>query len=323
MLAIILFILYLNRHLCSCPDAYIDWSSPKNDIRAQVEECLISIGFFVIRGHGLSPNSIQYARNAALDIFALPNDTKTSVSIGQVGYGRGYISFGSESGLQSIHEPKEGYSYGANVPLNQQQNSLQQENKWPQRFPHHQRQHLEGLFDSTIELLEEIVTLLSIDRNFLDTSTSKSESIMRIFHYFNYSDSSECVGSSPHTDWGLLTAILQDKVNGLQFYHNNRWNDVIAEKNDIIINAGDYLSYVSNGKYHSPIHRVLCPKDSNRMSFVLFYYPSYSSPVPTEGHRVDASIEYNTLFDSSTFRNDDNSKVFGDYIVEKWRRVRK
>ncbi len=34
------------------------------------------------------------------------------------------------------------------------------------------------------------------------------------------------VGSSPHTDWGFLTLILQDPVGGLQLFHDDQWIDV-------------------------------------------------------------------------------------------------
>lgn len=88
-------------------------------------------------------------------------------------------------------------------------------------------------------------------------------------------------GSSPHTDWGFLTVILQDsRVGGLQFLYENDsddnsdgnsehsggsksplWVDVPASGSTtaipLVVNGGDYLSLLSKGRYKSPIHRVL------------------------------------------------------------------
>jgi isopenicillin N synthase-like dioxygenase len=164
-------------------------------------------------------------------------------------------------------------------------------------------------------------------------------SITRLFHYNNIdklaaaADAASTVavdgvlsselGSSPHTDWGFLTVILQDSVGGLQFLHSRRgeWTDVPAIDGAIVINGGDYLSLYSGGRYHSPIHRVLAPRGQNpdRYSFVLFFYPNYYSEIPTETTTVSAGEveEHNTLLGGEAA----SVSFFGDYMVEKWRGV--
>ena len=146
---------------------------------------------------------------------------------------------------------------------------------------------------------------------------------MRMFHYIQ-NTRDNCLGSSPHTDWGMLTIITQNSVNGLQYYKDSIWHDVPANKNDIIINVGNYLSYISRGYFHSPIHRVECPKLSNRLSFVLFYYPGYDSELQLLQQEVEigttGEVQYNSLFDKNSIEIDDR-KTFGDYIKEKWKGV--
>ena len=159
------------------------------------------------------------------------------------------------------------------------------------------------------------------------------------------------IGSSPHTDWGLLTVIMQDEVGGLQFLYNNKWNDIPMIKHGLIINGGDYLHLISNGKYHSPIHRVLCPpKGRERTSFVFFYYPGFYSKIKRTKNG-DVQIQMNTqpeqeivhggynTFVKLKIKNDNNDDIindkngrmnneneneystFGDYILQKWRGV--
>jgi isopenicillin N synthase-like dioxygenase len=95
----------------------------------------------------------------------------------------------------------------------------------------------------------------------------------------------------------------------------------------MIINGGDYLNILSNGKYHSPIHRVLCPIDNERFSFVFFFYPAYDSEIKPFGQleinrnqRAEVEIdgfEFNTLLKSKKDINSD-PPLFGDYIQQKW-----
>lgn len=148
------------------------------------------------------------------------------------------------------------------------------------------------------------------------------------------------IGSSPHTDWGLLTVIMQDNTGGLQFRHNNEWKDVPAVANALVVNAGDYLHILSEGRYHSPVHRVLCPPEGKeRTSFVFFYYPGFdttltfkmSNKVKPTSDEIQQEGSYNTLTEMRTdiFGDGSTSDViyskghitFGDYILQKWHGV--
>ena len=160
------------------------------------------------------------------------------------------------------------------------------------------------------------------------------------------------IGSSPHTDWGLLTLILQDNIGGLQFYHNNIWKDVPIVEYGLVVNGGDYLNLISEGIYHSPIHRVLCPpQGKERLSYVFFYYPGFYSKISMKNVRKNDQKEYvqveggyNTFLEinsngdttekhekklkKGTEIQDTNRETvktdiltFGDYILRKWRGV--
>lgn len=160
-------------------------------------------------------------------------------------------------------------------------------------------------------------------------------SIMRLFHYYNVNSQKiyshvdnaddtgsklQMLGSSPHTDWGFLTVILADDIRGLQFIARRNkttvddisahesppsgssiWQDVPYIPGSLVVNGGDYLSMLSRGVYHSPVHRVLSPgtynhahtdahtytvgseqkscSNNDRHSFVFFFYPGYDFPV--------------------------------------------
>mmetsp|Transcript_37861 Transcript_37861/g.47783 ORF Transcript_37861/g.47783 Transcript_37861/m.47783 type:complete len:87 (+) Transcript_37861:3-263(+) len=83
---------------------------------------------------------------------------------------------------------------------------------------------------------------------------------------------------------------------------------------------------MTNGRFKSPLHRVVSSEHSaERYSFVFFYYPSYEAKFAVESNLQDESKNrldrsYNTLLDMST-DVDISQTSFGDYLLGKWNRV--
>uniref|UniRef100_A0A5B6YJ48 aminocyclopropanecarboxylate oxidase n=2 Tax=Davidia involucrata TaxID=16924 RepID=A0A5B6YJ48_DAVIN len=81
-------------------------------------------------------------------------------------------------------------------------------------------------------------------------------------------------GLRAHTDAGGIILLFQDdKVSGLQLLKDGEWIDVPPMRHSIVINIGDQLEVITNGKYKSVLHRVLTQPDGNRMSIASFYNP--------------------------------------------------
>ena len=81
-------------------------------------------------------------------------------------------------------------------------------------------------------------------------------------------------GLRAHTDAGGLILLFQDdQVSGLQLLKDDEWIDVPPMCHSIVINLGDQLEVITNGKYKSVMHRVIAQTDGNRMSIASFYNP--------------------------------------------------
>nr|APM86794.1 ACC oxidase [Paeonia lactiflora]APM86795.1 ACC oxidase [Paeonia lactiflora] len=81
-------------------------------------------------------------------------------------------------------------------------------------------------------------------------------------------------GLRAHTDAGGLILLFQDdRVSGLQLLKDGQWVDVPPMRHSIVINIGDQLEVITNGKYKSVMHRVIAQTDGNRMSLASFYNP--------------------------------------------------
>ncbi|PIN23001.1 Iron/ascorbate family oxidoreductase [Handroanthus impetiginosus] len=79
-------------------------------------------------------------------------------------------------------------------------------------------------------------------------------------------------GLRAHTDAGGIILLFQDdKVSGLQLLKDGEWINVPPMRHSIVVNLGDQLEVITNGKYKSVMHRVITQTDGTRMSLASFY----------------------------------------------------
>ncbi|KAJ6847879.1 putative protein SRG1 [Iris pallida] len=92
------------------------------------------------------------------------------------------------------------------------------------------------------------------------------------------------LGLSPHSDGSALTVLQQDAESvGLQILKDGTWVSVQPIPNALVINIGDTLEVLTNGRYKSVEHRVVTNRDRSRLSVVTIYAPSYEvelGPMP-------------------------------------------
>uniref|UniRef100_A0A2N9H777 Fe2OG dioxygenase domain-containing protein n=1 Tax=Fagus sylvatica TaxID=28930 RepID=A0A2N9H777_FAGSY len=87
------------------------------------------------------------------------------------------------------------------------------------------------------------------------------------------------LGLPPHTDYGLLTLLFQDEVQGLQIQHEGRWVTVQPLPDSLVVNVGDHLEIFSNGRYKSVMHRVLVNASKSRISVASLHSLPFDSVV--------------------------------------------
>ncbi|KAL2463652.1 1-aminocyclopropane-1-carboxylate oxidase-like protein 1 [Forsythia ovata] len=79
------------------------------------------------------------------------------------------------------------------------------------------------------------------------------------------------LGIATHSDPGFITILLQNQINGLQIFFQNQWVDVQPIRGALVINIGDLLQLVSNGKFRSNKHRVVANRLGPRISVARFF----------------------------------------------------
>ncbi|KAH6800150.1 2-oxoglutarate and oxygenase superfamily protein [Perilla frutescens var. hirtella] len=86
--------------------------------------------------------------------------------------------------------------------------------------------------------------------------------------------------SRKHSRGGGVVLLFQDdEVSGLQILKDGVWMDVQPLKNAIVINTGDQIEVLINGRYKSVWHRILAKPDGNRRSIASFYNPSMKATI--------------------------------------------
>ncbi|KAJ7953550.1 Oxoglutarate/iron-dependent dioxygenase [Quillaja saponaria] len=88
------------------------------------------------------------------------------------------------------------------------------------------------------------------------------------------------LGLAVHTDLNALTVLMQSEgVTGLQVIKDGKWVAVDPVPNAFIVNLGDQIQVLSNGRYKSVHHRAVTNKMYPRVSLAMFYGPNKDSVI--------------------------------------------
>eukprot|EP00127_Corallochytrium_limacisporum_P000897 Clim_evm3s31 gene=Clim_evmTU3s31 len=102
---------------------------------------------------------------------------------------------------------------------------------------------------------------------------------MNFYPENQYSNSAKgTYGLGEHTDLGWLTFLAFDGKPGLEIQRpDGSWFMPTNMTRDmVIVNMGDFVKRLTNGKYRSTLHRVHNPNGKERVSFGVFFDPNYN-----------------------------------------------
>ena len=113
----------------------------------------------------------------------------------------------------------------------------------------------------------------------LESLICPEASLLRVLHYPPLADlSTGGMRAAPHEDINLITLLPAAQEPGLEVQDNSGcWHRVPTATDQIIINSGDMLAELSNGKFPSTSHRVVNPTSTegniSRISAPYFLTP--------------------------------------------------
>eukprot|EP01018_Ginkgo_biloba_P041171 Gb_00001 [translate_table: standard] len=131
-------------------------------------------------------------------------------------------------------------------------------------------EHTKALGATLLTLLAEALCLPPT--RLIDSKCMRSQ-LMYMSYYPSCPQPDLTLGLSGHSDPGAITLLLQDQVGGLQVSNKGRWVAVQPLHGSLVINLGDTLQILSNGRFKSVEHRVVTNAQRSRVSVPTFFLP--------------------------------------------------
>ena len=301
----------------------------RRDVAAQIDAACRLHGFFYVRGHGIPAETQQALQASSRAFFALPAEEKQRIDMASGGRAwRGHFPVGQEltSGKPDL---KEGLYLGTELPDDDPRVQAQ----WPMHGANLWPAQPAGLRDAVLAymvateraahtLMEGVALALGLDDAwFARHYTARPTVLFRIFHYPPQDAAAEGWGVGEHTDYGLLTLLLQDDVPGLQVRTPSGWIDAPPLAGTLVCNIGDKLDRLTGGLYRSTPHRVLNASGRRRYSWPLFFDPDFQAtvtPLPAHARLGNEAIEADRAqrWDGSSVLAPFDG-TYGDYLLGK------
>jgi isopenicillin N synthase-like dioxygenase len=300
---------------------------PLEQVARDIEGACRTNGFFYVSGHGVPSALIERLDRDSRAFFDLPLDDKMEIAMERGGRAwRGFFPVGAEltSGRPDL---KEGIYFGTELPDDDPRVRaglpLHGANLFPRQIPSLREavlEYLDALTRTAQAVLSGVAVSLGLDADYFSSSYTANPTVLfRIFHYPPSTPDSDDWGVGEHTDYGLVTILLQDDNGGLQVRTPAGWVDAPPIPDTFVCNIGDMLDRMTGGWYRSTPHRVRNTSGNERLSFPFFFDPDFTAEVPPLPGRASTSADGSPRWDGQDLRA--FTGTYGDYLVGKVSKV--
>lgn len=274
---------------------FSDKLSDRKAVAAQMAKAASEVGFLYVSGHGIAEDLIERLKARAAEFFALPEATKQKYYIGRSRAHRGYVPTGEE-GFYSGDNPakidkKEAYDLSIDLPAEDPDHirgyRMLGPNQWPDEVPGFARDvyaYYQAAMSLGHVLFRGFALALDLPEDYFEAHLKRPPSQLRLVHYPQTQGAQAAAewGISPHTDYECFT-ILHGTSPGLEVLNAaGQWIDAPPVKGAFVINVGDMLEALTNGRFIATPHRVR-NVPNERFSFPLFCsldYDTVIEPLP-------------------------------------------
>jgi isopenicillin N synthase-like dioxygenase len=141
----------------------------------------------------------------------------------------------------------------------------------------------------SMQLTDAILQGLGLRPFHLQGKLEKGMQFLALNNYPQFSHQGDRVGLAPHSDYGLLTILLQSSP-GLEVvmpHEANSWTAVPAIPGALHVHVGDQLEVLSNGRIKSLVHRAVLNPHEARISIASIHGLSMNEKVDCAEELVD------------------------------------
>ena len=315
--------------------AFLNSSGKEREkIASYVDEICRSIGFLIIKNHGVPETVRKAAWKTAEDFFAASPDEKKSVKPDDEGSPRGYLPIEGESLARTIGDAtppdrKETSSCGPlSAPIDHTRTDdfhfFYGSNIWPQTpsdFKENWTAYYKAMERLGDQLMQMLATALNVDEDYFVDYHTHHISALRSQNYPSL-ETKVLPGqlrAGTHSDYGSVTLLYPDpKVSGLEVKSpTGEWIKAPIVEDAYIINIGDLLAHWTNDRWVSTLHRVVEPEGNKgrtspkRQSIAYFMNPNYDAiikAIPT-CISVDNPAKYEPVLAGNYLMNKFNKSI--------------
>ncbi|PQE13873.1 2OG-Fe(II)oxygenase superfamily protein [Rutstroemia sp. NJR-2017a BBW] len=230
-------------------------------LAAEIRSAAVGTGFFYVKNHGIPAETIENARQQALN----PGE---SVDVKETLAWRYEPQYDPDpKPLDAVPEEVKPWIRG-------------------ESFVWEGTSHLPNFKEDTLAYWASCLTLarklvrvfaLSLDlpEDYFDSRVTYPGAD-GLYNYYPPVDEEEkannSVGLGSHTDLQLFTLLWQDMIGGLQVLNKDgQWIKAVPVEGTIVVNIGDFMMRLCNDIYKSTVHRVYNRATAERISMPFFF----------------------------------------------------
>uniref|UniRef100_A0ACD5V1R9 Uncharacterized protein n=1 Tax=Avena sativa TaxID=4498 RepID=A0ACD5V1R9_AVESA len=228
-----------------------------------VREACRSSGFFRVVNHGVPRELMARALELQASFFALPDEEKAKVRAAE----------GTTPPFPAGHARQPTQSVDKNELLLVLHPEL-----WLDLYPAEPA----GFREALVEWHAKLTELGLLVQEILNESMGLPPGFLAEYNddrTFDFISARHCYpatqeenfGARPHQDVSCISFVLQDGVGGLEVLGpEGEWGPVEPVEDSIVVNIGDVVQVLTNGKFRSVMHRVVRKPEAHRYSLIFF-----------------------------------------------------
>ncbi|MGB5885833.1 MAG: 2-oxoglutarate and iron-dependent oxygenase domain-containing protein [Acinetobacter venetianus] len=234
------------------------------------------VGFLYIQGEQLQPELFDKLKEIAESYFAQDENQKMQNYIGLSKNHSGYVPIGEEQFKANVYDLKEAYDINYDYQEIENRRPLLGPTQWPNdpQFKEQVLAYYQHIKAIGHQLFKAFALALELEEDYFDAHLKHAPSQLRLIHYPFNSNAEDQFGIGAHTDYECFTLFFPT-AEGLQVLDKQgEWIDIPLIENTMVMNIGDMMEILSNGRYLATKHRVKRVKQE-RYSFPLFFSCDY------------------------------------------------
>ena len=296
-----------------------------DSVAAAIHAAATQVGFFYLDNHGIASEVSDRAFATSRRFFALSEAEKETIAIDRTQRGWMRTGMATMEGA-ATHDLKEVFFWGTELDATHPDivagKPLMAVNRWPDTVMPSFREDLLPYYDAVCGLARSVLRAIAVGfdcpADFFESRYQTPLARGQLVYYppsDAHHEQESRYGAAAHTDFGVLTFLLQDDTGGLQVRNlDNEWIEAPPMPGTLVCNIGDLLQRWTNDRFVSTVHRVINRSGNPRHSIPIFFDPHTDAIIdPRDLGLPDGTAPRHPPVRAGEHITDRNRKAFSQY----------